>query len=229
MGVRPFGSLVDPFHLAGQGGASILGTIDGKRCRVNRDLDAEKAAMHALIKACPALLAWGVSGNECEIEAAEDVLEFLEQAQGYAGAVAFEWPEGDALKVSRTIGAQKLSIKLTQKRDWFEVSGKIEVDEGLIVDMKGGAVAARPGAWPLRAARQWPLHRADTGFAAPAPAAGRHFRRNGGRAPPAWPRLDGRGRSRGKRRQGAGRQTLARIVGAHPGGWIAHAEGSRHA
>ena len=64
------------------------------------------------------------------------MLEFLEQAQAYEGAVTFEWPEGEALKVSRTIGAQKLSIKLTQKRDWFEVSGKIEVDEGLIVDMQ---------------------------------------------------------------------------------------------
>jgi hypothetical protein len=121
MGVRPFGA-DGPFYFARQGGASILGTVDGKLQRVNRDLDAEKDAMDALIKACPALLNWGVANNECEIEAPEDVLEFLEQAQAYSGAVAFEWPEGEALKVSRTIGAQKLSIKLTQKRDWFEVS-----------------------------------------------------------------------------------------------------------
>ena len=135
MGVRPLGA-GGPFYLAGQGGASILGTVDGKRQRVNRDLDAEKNAMEALIKACPALMDWGFASNECEIEAPEDVLEFLEQAQAYTGAVAFEWPEGEALKVSRTIGAQKLSIKLSQKRDWFEVSGKIEVDEGLVVDME---------------------------------------------------------------------------------------------
>ena len=135
MGVRPFGA-GGPFYFAGQGGASILGTVDGKRQRVSRDLDAEKAAMNALIKACPVLLNWGVASNECEIEAPEDVLEFLEQAQAFSGGVAFEWPEGEALKVSRTIGAQKLSIKLSQKRDWFEVSGKIEVDEGLVVDME---------------------------------------------------------------------------------------------
>ena len=73
--------------------------------------------MDALIKACPALLNWGVASNECEIEAPEDVLEFLEQAQAYSGGVAFEWPEGEALKVSGTIRAQKLSIKLTQKRE----------------------------------------------------------------------------------------------------------------
>ncbi len=49
MGVRPFGA-GGPFYFAGQGGASILGTVDGKRQRVNRDLDAEKEAAHALIR-----------------------------------------------------------------------------------------------------------------------------------------------------------------------------------
>ncbi len=135
LGVRPFGA-GGPFYLAGQGGASVLVSINGQRQRVNRDLDAEKNAVNALMRACPAMLAWGISDGECEIEALEDVLEFLEQVQAYTGPVTFEWPEGEALKVSQTVSAQKLSIKLTQKRDWFEVSGKIEIDEGLIVDMQ---------------------------------------------------------------------------------------------
>jgi superfamily II DNA or RNA helicase len=135
LGVRPFGA-GGPFYLAGQGGSSVLVTANGQRQRVNRSLDAEKTALDALIRACPAMLSWGIDGNECEIEALEDVLEFLEQVQAYAGPITFEWPEGEALKVSRTVSAQKLSIKLTQKRDWFEVSGKIEVDDGLVVDMQ---------------------------------------------------------------------------------------------
>jgi superfamily II DNA or RNA helicase len=135
LGVRPFGA-GGPFYLAGQGGASVLVSVNGQRQRVNRDLDAENNAVKALMRACPAMLAWGISDGECEIEALEDVLEFLEQVQAYAGPVTFEWPEGEALKVSQTVSAQKLSIKLVQKRDWFEVSGKIEVDEGIIVDMQ---------------------------------------------------------------------------------------------
>jgi superfamily II DNA or RNA helicase len=135
LGMRPFGE-GGPFYLAGQGGSSVLVTAGGQRQRVNRDLDAETAAMDALVKACPALLSWGLNGNECEIEALEDVLEFLEQAQAYQGPVKFEWPEGEALKVGRTVGAQGLSIKIKQQRDWFEVSGKIEVDEEIVLDMK---------------------------------------------------------------------------------------------
>ena len=135
LGVRPFGA-GGPFYLAGQGGASVLVSVNGQRQRVNRDLDAEKKALKALMRACPAMLAWGISDGECEIEALEDVLELLEQVQAYTGPVTFEWPEGEALKVSQTVSAQKLSIKLVQKRDWFEVSGKIEIDEGVIVDMQ---------------------------------------------------------------------------------------------
>ena len=135
LGVRPFGA-GGPFYLAGQGGTSVLFSIHGQRQRVNRDPDAEKKAVKALMRACPAMLASGISDGECEIEALEDVLEFLEQVQAYTGPVIFEWPEGEALKVSPTVSARKLSIKLVQKRDWFEVSGKIEIDEGLIVDMR---------------------------------------------------------------------------------------------
>jgi SNF2 family DNA or RNA helicase len=67
---------------------------------------------------------------------AEDALEVLEEVQGYAQPVTFEWPEGEALKVSRPVAAGKVSIKLLQKRDWFEISGTIEVDDGLMVDMQ---------------------------------------------------------------------------------------------
>ena len=160
LGVRPFGA-GGPFYLAGQGGASVLVSVNGQRQRVNRDLDAEKEAVIALMRACPAMLAWGISDGECEIEALEDVLESLAQVQGYAQPVTFEWPEGEALKVSHTVTAQKLSIKLMQKRDWFEVSGKIEVDDGPHRRYAGGADAPGPGARPVRSARWRPVHRAD--------------------------------------------------------------------
>ncbi|MGO8780681.1 MAG: DEAD/DEAH box helicase [Rhodomicrobium sp.] len=155
LGMRPFGA-GGPFYLAGQGGSSVLVTANGRRQRVNRNLDAEKAALQSLIHACPAMLSWGINGNECDIEALEDVLEFLEQAQAYRGPVNFEWPEGEALRVSRTVGAQGLSIKLKQQRDWFEVSGKIAVDEELVLDMReilSGLDRARGRFVPLEGGR----------------------------------------------------------------------------
>lgn len=133
--VRPFGA-DGPFYLPGQGGSSVLALYKGVRQRVNRDLDAEKAAALALVTACPSLQSWQVNTHEWRIETLEDTLQFLEEAQGHSQPVTFEWPEGEALKVSRTVTARKLSIKLQQKRDWFEVSGKIEVDDGLVLDMQ---------------------------------------------------------------------------------------------
>ncbi len=191
LGVRPFGA-GGPFYLAGQGGTSVLFSVNGQRQRVNRDPGAEKKAVKALMRACPAMLAWGIGDSECEIEALEDVLEFLEQVQAYAGPVIFEWPEGEALKVSPTVSAQKLSIKLVQKRDWFEVSGKIEIDEGLIVDMQevlAGLDRARGRFVPLDGGR----------FIALTEDLQRQLRRLEGvseeavrRPPPAWLGLHGR-------------------------------------
>ena len=135
LGVRPFGA-GGPFYLSGQGGSSVLAVCNGVRQRVSRDLEAEKKAAHALLSACPSLKSWQTSDHEWQIEALEDVLEFLEEAQSYAQPVTFEWPEGQALTVSRPVSAQKLSIKLQKKQDWFEVSGKIQVDQGLVVDMR---------------------------------------------------------------------------------------------
>jgi hypothetical protein len=51
-------------------------------------------------------------------------------------AVAFEWPDGEALKVSRLIGAKNLSLKVAGSRDWFEITGTVAVDENLVLDMQ---------------------------------------------------------------------------------------------
>jgi hypothetical protein len=66
--VRPFGAR-GPFYMAGQGGRSVLAMCEGARQRVNRDLDAEKAAAQALIAACPGLQAWRAGEHEWQVEA----------------------------------------------------------------------------------------------------------------------------------------------------------------
>ena len=181
------------------------------RRREERDGGADKGV--------PSLADWEFASNECEIEAPEDVLEFLEQAQ-LQGPVAFEWPEGEALKVSRTIGAEKLSIKLIAEARLVRGVGQNRGRRGSCCRHGGGPSQldrAHGRFVPLDNGRFIALTR---GFAAPTAPAGGRIRRSGRGPPSAWPRQHGRGRSRGKRRQGAGRQTLARVVGAHPGGGI---------
>ena len=133
--VRPLGA-EGPSYVAGQGGRSILAVTNGARQRVNRDLAAETAAAENLVGACPTLQAWESGDHEWRIEDLEAALAFLEEVQSVASAVAFEWPDGEALKVSRLIGAKNLSLKVAGSRDWFEITGTVAVDENLVLDMQ---------------------------------------------------------------------------------------------
>jgi superfamily II DNA or RNA helicase len=133
--VRPFGP-DGPFYAPGLGGRSVLAVRDGARQRASRDLDMEREKASALIAACPSLEPWLTGEHEWRIELLEDALAFLSEAQSYGEPVRFEWPEGQALKVTRPVSSKMMSLKVARKRDWFELSGKIEVDEDLVLDMK---------------------------------------------------------------------------------------------
>jgi superfamily II DNA or RNA helicase len=133
--VRPLGA-EGPFYIAGQGGRSVLVTVDGLRQRITRDLDAETRAARAFVEACPSLAPWRVGDHAWEIGELTAALEFLVEARAFAGGVHFEWPEGEELKISRPVAPSSVSFKLTRARDWFEIAGKLEIDEDLVLDME---------------------------------------------------------------------------------------------
>ncbi|HYD30121.1 MAG TPA: DEAD/DEAH box helicase, partial [Azospirillaceae bacterium] len=134
--VRPFGP-AGPHYLPGQGGHSVLATLDGERRRANRDLAREKAERAALVAACPALAERGADEPEWIIEGTEAVLEFLEQLHAYPQPLSVEWPEGQKLAVAGAeLSAAKLSMKIGQGRDWFHIAGSLAVDDDLVVDLR---------------------------------------------------------------------------------------------
>ena len=133
--VRPFGS-AGPFYIAGQGGRSVLAMIDGQRQRTNRDLDGERAAAAAVVAACPTLARFGADGHEWAIEDLESSLELMLELQACSPPVAAEWPEGGKIRVGSPITPERLSIRLSRARDWFQIRGEVQADEDLIVDMQ---------------------------------------------------------------------------------------------
>ena len=133
--VRPFGS-AGPFYIAGQGGRSVLAMIDGQRQRANRDLDGERAAAVAVVAACPTLARFGADGHEWVIEDLESSLELMLELQACSPPVAAEWPEGGKIRVGSPITPERLSIRLSRARDWFQIRGEVQADEDLIVDMQ---------------------------------------------------------------------------------------------
>ena len=133
--VRPLGSGGPCFGVGG-GMKSVQADCGGIRKRTSRDMEAERANLDALTKACPSLANWRCLEGVWRIEALENALEFLVEARAFGGPVNFEWPDGKPVRVTRTVTARKVSLKVSCQRDWFEISGAIEVDEGLVLDME---------------------------------------------------------------------------------------------
>ena len=133
--VRPIGP-DGPSYVPGHGGRSVLAMVNGARVRVNRDLAKETAAAKSLIAGCTTLQPWAVAEFEWQIDGLEASLAFLEELESLPSPPALEWPEGEALKVTPAVGFKRLSLKVASARDWFEISGRITLDESLVLDMQ---------------------------------------------------------------------------------------------
>ena len=145
--VRPLGE-TGPAYVPGHGSRSVLVNVAGAHRRVDRDLAAEVAALEAVVEVCPALASWRDSDHDWRIDELDAALEALQQLHDFAGPLALEWPQGAAIKPTRTVGAKAMSLNIVSGKDWFEVKGQIQVDEGLVIDM--AEILAQLGRTPGR-------------------------------------------------------------------------------
>jgi len=135
LGVRPFGPL-GPFHLAGHGGRSVLAVVDGERRRVMRDHERERAQAAALVAGCPSLAdAEAGGGGEWMFPDPESCLELLVELHACTMPHTIEWPEGKRMLAGPPASANRLSLTVRAKREWFDVKGEIAVDEDAVIDM----------------------------------------------------------------------------------------------
>ena len=133
--VRPFGA-DGPAYVAGLGGRSVLASVGGQHVRAARDLARELAERAALIDACPTLRdRAGAEAHEVVIDDLESGLEALLELQTYSGTVSVEWPQGKKLRVN-AVSPDKLRLRVAQERDWFGVSGTVELDQDQVLEMR---------------------------------------------------------------------------------------------
>ncbi len=46
------------------------------------------------------------------------------------------WPEGEKLRITQQVSGNNLSLKIKQSGDWFELDGKLQVDENLVLTLR---------------------------------------------------------------------------------------------
>jgi len=132
---RPFGDS-GPYFRPGSGGATVIGEIDGKRLQTTRNLDEERQRAEEVIAACPTLEQSEEEDGEWILSDPEACLELLTELQEVGDRAVLEWPEGEKLRVTRTIGFGSFKMKVQQQRDWFEASGELQLPDGQVMNMQ---------------------------------------------------------------------------------------------
>jgi len=128
----------------GAGPALAVGTAEGERIFARRDFDAEHDGAQALCATLPLADAEPIGPHRFRLEgeAALDLLVHLSERPAEPG-LTIEWPK-DRPRISRSVRASDLRVAVENRRDWFGLSGGVEVD-GLSVDIALALDAARRG------------------------------------------------------------------------------------
>ena len=134
-GVRPFGA-GGPFYPAGRGGRLVTAAVDGKTLHARRDLDAEKKRLEELLDDLPVLAGIEPEHNTWILEDPEEALDLLTELRETPLPKEIEWPQGERFRVTPPVDTKKLRITVREAREWFEVDGKVVVDEELVLDLK---------------------------------------------------------------------------------------------
>ena len=133
--VKPFSTEGPSFH-PGQGSKSVLAEIDGKKLRAVRDLKAEQQALDQLLEQCPTLARYEDGTGQMEIPEPVDCLEMLLELRQAGESVVLEWPKGRSYTVRSEAGFDKLALQINKDKEWFRASGKLQVDDDLVLDLQ---------------------------------------------------------------------------------------------
>ncbi|MCA9211606.1 MAG: DEAD/DEAH box helicase, partial [Planctomycetales bacterium] len=133
--VRPFGN-AGPFCRPVQGGANVFANIDGQPKTAIRDLDEERRRQEAVIASCPELAARAATSESFCFPSPIEALEALVQLEDLGDKeVELHWPQGHGLRLAGRASASQFQVHVRKDRDWFAVSGKLNVDKSLAIDM----------------------------------------------------------------------------------------------
>lgn len=133
--VRPFPQ-GGPYYRPARGGTTVIAEIDGKRLQTQRDLPEERRRAQATIDACPTWRRLEETDGEWLLDDPQACLELLLELHALGETVVVEWPEGEKFRISHHASFEQLHLSIKRERDWFAASGRLQLDDKLVLDMQ---------------------------------------------------------------------------------------------
>ncbi|OQX09668.1 MAG: hypothetical protein BWK73_22145 [Thiothrix lacustris] len=135
MRVQPFGD-IGPIFPPGSGRSNAMTEVDRKLLKTTRNLKQERKQADSLLQDCPALATWEDPSDDLMLDDPEQCLEALQQLHALGDKVTLAWPEGEKLRITQQVNGNNLSLKIKQSGDWFELDGKLHVDDNLVLTLR---------------------------------------------------------------------------------------------
>ncbi len=135
--VKPFTNEA-PYFKPGVGRENVIAEVNGLPTRATRDLKKEKENDRIVEDACPTLLKTPSENREWLFDEVEDCLNVLLELDPLkqGGEIVIEYPKGEKLRIAGQVGFDQLSMGIKKERDWFEVTGQVQVNENLVMDFR---------------------------------------------------------------------------------------------
>lgn len=135
--VKPFRES-SPYFKPGQGSARVVGMVDNLRTQTKRALDAEVEAYEMVLEACTSLQETPNENQLWRLENPHSCLKLLQELEPFKieQQIVIEWPKGEQLRIKRQIDADSLQLSIQRESDWFGISGTLQVNEHLVLDMR---------------------------------------------------------------------------------------------
>ncbi len=119
----------------GAGRARLVAAVKGETLGAQRDLDAERAHLEAVLDACPMLSApAGGAVAAWTVDDPELALTLIETLNRLAAVAALDWPKGKPVRVD-TAGIGQLGVQVASGQAWLELQGGVQVDETLVASL----------------------------------------------------------------------------------------------
>jgi superfamily II DNA or RNA helicase len=135
MFVKPF-NIEPPYFKPGKGGKVAYGTMGKDKHQALRDLDAEMANAALINNSVNEQLDADLIHEAVHFHDPYECLELLEIANVHKEIAVIEWPEGERFKLRKYAGYGNLHLNVKSKNNWFEMDGKLQVDEETVLSVQ---------------------------------------------------------------------------------------------
>ena len=136
MHVQPFGAN-GPYYRPGLGSKNLMTEIQGKAMSTQRSFRDEISRVQEILELCPILASFASDQIDFELASIEESLEFLLQLKPLVDTqkVTVYWPHGKSFRVTKEASPSMMQLHIKKDRDWFAVSGSLQIDQELALDM----------------------------------------------------------------------------------------------